>query len=356
MNAKRFLVLFFPLLLSVVGVAKGQPVASFAPQKEISENVVTNSSNSPQEAKMIPMLAIGNKWNTYEECDVLSTEPTHHKIGVDKTTYHYTIQREIEFDGKKYFEILEDNAPRLFMREDLNTGKVYARGNLDPESKEREIFDYNLKEGDVCVLYRIERDPIEESTEMQMKVISITNKNINGINRRVYQLAFGEGYPDSKFMFREEDCIKGDPFERHSIFNLTTGFWIEGIGFNQNIYGVQAIGLTGGYCTCEELLCFTDKSGTFERFSDVGCEVNYKVPRSAETPLIDKAKIYYHEGQLSLSLEDGMPHQLSIYDMSAQLIARKESFVGSVTVALPPAAKQSTILIRLDDETMLYRL
>ncbi len=332
MKCKRFIGLLIPMLFCVAFVGKSQ------------------------EAKMLPTLAVGNKWNMYQECDAIVASATESpkKIGVDKTTYHYTIEREVEMDGKKYFEVLRDGKLRFFMREDLTTGKVYRKY---PEKEEVLIFDYDLREGDVFIW---ENEPLRDSfKKLRMKVISISNKEIKGVNRRVYQLAFAPYRDDESHQGGDPfgKYTKGDPIESHPVFFLDTGFWIEGIGGNQGLGAVKCYDLVGGNCTCEELLCFTDAKGeTYQRFPKEGCEINYKVPRAIETPLLSKTKIVSSGGQLRISLEDVLPHTVSVYDMSGQLLAREERFVGSMVLRLPALGEKSTVLIRLDDESTLYTL
>lgn len=316
MMSKRFIGLFIPMLFCTVFVAKSQ------------------------EAKMLPMFAIGNKWNTHEECDVFDGETSPpKKLGTDKTTYHYTIEREVEKDGKKYFEILKDKKPYSFMREDLTTGKVYTKG-LDLKDEE-EIFDYNRQVGEIY-----------GNDLLRIKIVAITNRVINGVNRRIYQLAIGsKNVPWTK----QDEQPVADPLSNERFFSRFTGFWIEGIGPNQGISGFLSPAIVGGNCTCEELLCFTDVQGkSFTLYPEKGCEINYKVPRSVETPLLSKAKIVYSEGQLQISLEDAKTHTLSVYDMAGQLLAHREAFVNSAVIRLPASIEKATVLIRIDDQSTLY--
>lgn len=357
MISKRFIALLIPMLSCFAWTGKSQETKLTELQEAVFVNHLaerTHTKNT-QEAKMIPMLTIGNKWNTYKQCEVFDgTAKPPKKLGEDKTTYHYSIKREVELEGKKYFEILRDGELCFFMREDLTTGKVYRKY---PEREEILIFDYALKEGDVFIW---ENAPLKEGfKKLRMKVISISDKEINGSKRRVYQLAFAPYFDQEENHHQEEDPFgkytKGDPFQSHSTFFLDTGFWIEGIGGNQGLGAVQYYDLVGGHCTCEELLCFTNATGeTFTLYPESGCEINYKVPLSVETPLLSKAKVVYSEGQLQISLEDAKPHTFSVYNMAGQLLAHQETFENSVVVRLPASVERGTVLIRIDNESTLY--
>lgn len=324
MKCKRFIGLLIPMLFCIAFVGKSQ------------------------ETKMLPMLAIGNKWNTIHKCMANRNGWT----GELTYTRHYQIDREVELNGKKYFEILFEGNPVFYMREDFQTGKVYAYYDYKNGDNmgEQVVFDYNLKAGDTFFWY----NGCDHRSPTYLKVLYVKEIELQGTKRRAYKVKYYRNEEAGK------DITLDDLSEYEKENPLTGAYWLEGIGSQQGIRDIYPLQMTGG--EPEYIACFTDKEGKTFYFGNRGneCEFEefkpYRKIASVDAPLWDKVTIHKEGASLHITGKDTQPHSISVYDMSGQLLAREERFVDSTVLRLPALGEKSTVLIRLDDESTLYTL
>lgn len=328
--------LLFLLMLCIAPLAKAQ-----TQEKE-------STSKGDTEAKMIPLLAIGNKWNTIHKDYGAQRDGW---LGILTYTRHYRIDREVELNGKKYFEILLEGKPKFYMREDLQTGKVYRYHNYDGSYNmgEQVVFDYNLKAGDTFFWYNRN----DKKAPTYFKVLYVKEIDFQGSKRRAYKIKY---YANKE----EEKNITFDNLSEYEKTNPLTGdYWIEGIGSQQGIDDIYPFQMSGG--EPEYIRCFTNKEGVTYNLGEKGEECEYehfqrREKLAVEQPLSEKLQVRLLEGAIEFTMNDAGTHSLALYDMAGQLLGQKASFTDTITLPLPALNQGATLLIRVDQESMLYTI
>ena len=124
------------------------------------------SQPTPKTHPTIPTIQAGAKWHLLRRDLYIVDEPNATSTALERhvtfnaSTETFELDKTKEVDGKSYFDIgkhqLREN---LYVREDLDKGKIYLRCNFRDDNKvdgqpaEVVLFDYNYKVGDTVRVY-----------------------------------------------------------------------------------------------------------------------------------------------------------------------------------------------------------
>lgn len=329
---------------------------------------------APKTKPTIPTIQSGAKWlRLRRDIEILDTPDKDLTISVRHANFRnspevFELDKIKEINGKSYFEI--KNPPygngSTCVREDLNQGKIYLYSTFfNPDGKKSEaevvLFDYNSKVGDTIRVYSgIAQEysaPRSSKTWVAsydvpflLKVKSIDTKNLFGASRIVYTLE--RVFPD------------GIEFPKDFIYDpwylLETCQWIEGIGYSFGfLFNQVGRGLTPGFHYSDYVpLRYTSPRGDVYNFHPAAAMWDFSQPNRTSTPLSGESlnvQIARDKLGLTIRVDDGKHHDLTIYRYDGTPMVGTISFYESYALALPSTSGEK-ILIVVDDETIPYVL
>ena len=193
---------------------------------------------TPKTHPTIPTIQAGAKWHLLRRDLYIVDEPNdtstalERHVTFDASTETFELDKIKEVDGKSYFDIGKHQfRENLYVREDLDKGKIYLRCNfrdpnkVDGQPAEVVLFDYNYKVGDTVRVYSgydnderlsldYEQGALGWKQPFLLRVIDIRTRDMLGANRIVYTL--------------ERVLVKSDkPRSSLEVYQ-----WIEGIGYS----------------------------------------------------------------------------------------------------------------------------
>lgn len=323
------------------------------------------SQPTPKTHPTIPTIQAGAKWHLLrrdlyivDEPNATSTALERH-VTFDASTETFELDKIKEVDGKSYFDIGKHQfRENLYVREDLDKGKIYLRCNfrdpnkVDGQPAEVVLFDYNYKVGDTVRVYsgydndeRLSLDYEQEALGWKrpflLRVIDVRTREMLGANRIVYTL--------------ERVLVKGD-MPRSS---LEVYQWIEGIGYSFGfLFNKEELGLVPGFTYLDYTpLCYTSPTGDVYKFhpSEL-CEI--KQTRGTAAPLTSESlDVQIERDQLGLTIRvnDDKHHDLTVYRSDGATLVGTTSFYESYALA-KFGYEGEKIFVVVDDETIPYIL
>ena len=323
------------------------------------------SQPTPKTHPTIPTIQAGAKWhllrrNLYivDEPNATSTALERH-VTFDASTETFELDKIKEVDGKSYFDIGKHQfRENLYVREDLDKGKIYLRCNFRDDNKvdgqpaEVVLFDYNYKVGDTVRVYSgydnderlswdYEQGALGWMRPMLLRVIDIRTREMLGANRIVYTL---------------ERVLLASDKPRSS---LEVYQWIEGIGYSFGfLFNKEELGVVPGFTYLDYTpLCYTSPTGDVYKFhpSEL-CDI--KQTRGTTVPLTrESLDVQIERDRLGLTIRvnDDKHHDLTVYRSDGTALVGTTSFYESYALALL-CNDGEKIFVVVDDETIPYIL
>ena len=320
---------------------------------------------TPKTHPTIPTIQAGAKWHLLRRDIYIVDKPNDTSTALERhvtfnaSTETFELDKIKEVDGKSYFDIGKYQfRENLYVREDLDKGKIYLRCNfrdpnkVDGQPAEVVLFDYNYKVGDTVRVYSgydnderlsldYEQGALGWMRPFLLRVINISTREMLGANRIVYTL--------------ERVLVKGDKLRS----SLEVYQWIEGIGYSFGfLFNKEELGVVPGFTYLDYTpLCYTSPAGDVYKFhpSEL-CEI--KQTRGTAAPLTSESldvQIVRDQLGLTVHVNDDKHHDLTIYRSDGTTLVGTTSFYESYTLALPSNAGEK-VLVVVDDETIPYIL
>lgn len=320
---------------------------------------------TPKTHPTIPTIQAGAKWHLLrrdlyivDEPNATSTALERH-VTFDASTETFELDKIKEVDGKSYFDIGKHQfRENLYVREDLDKGKIYLRCNFRDDNKvdgqpaEVVLFDYNYKVGDTVRVYSgydnderlswdYEQGALGWMRPMLLRVIDIRTREMLGANRIVYTL--------------ERVLLASDKLRS----SLEVYQWIEGIGYSFGfLFNKEELGLVPGFTYLDYTpLCYTSPTGDVYTFHPSGlCDI--KQTRGTTAPLTrESLDVQIERDRLGLTIRvnDDKHHDLTVYRSDGTALVGTTSFYESYSLAMF-GYEGEKIFVVVDDETIPYIL
>ena len=320
---------------------------------------------TPKTHPSIPTIQAGAKWHLLRRDIYIVDKPNDTSTALERhvtfnaSTETFELDKIKEVDGKSYFDIGKHQfRENLYVREDLDKGKIYLRCNfrdankVDGQPAEVVLFDYNYKVGDTVRVYSgydnderlswdYEQGALGWMRPMLLRVIDIRTREMLGANRIVYTL---------------ERVLLASDKPRSS---LEVYQWIEGIGYSFGfLFNKEELGLVPGFTYLDYTpLCYTSPTGDVYKFhpSEL-CEI--KQTRGTAVPLTSESlDVQIERDQLGLTIRvnDDKHHDLTVYRSDGTALVGTTSFYESYSLAMF-GYEGEKIFVVVDDETIPYIL
>ena len=320
---------------------------------------------TPKTHPSIPTIQAGAKWHLLRRDIYIVDKPNDTSTALERhvtfnaSTETFELDKIKEVDGKSYFDIGKHQfRENLYVREDLDKGKIYLRCNfrdankVDGQPAEVVLFDYNYKVGDTVRVYSgydnderlsldYEQGALGWMRPMLLRVIDIRTREMLGANRIVYTL---------------ERVLLASDKPRSS---LEVYQWIEGIGYSFGfLFNKEELGLVPGFTYLDYTpLCYTSPTGDVYKFhpSEL-CEI--KQTRGTTAPLTrESLDVQIERDQLGLTIRvnDDKHHDLTVYRSDGTTLVGTTSFYESYALA-KFGYEGEKIFVVVDDETIPYIL
>lgn len=298
---------------------------------------------TPKTHPSIPTIQAGAKWHLLRRDIYIVDKPNDTSTALERhvtfnaSTETFELDKIKEVDGKSYFDIGKHQfRENLYVREDLDKGKIYLRCNfrdankVDGQPAEVVLFDYNYKVGDTVRVYSgynneerlsldYEQGALGWMRPMLLRVIDIRTREMLGANRIVYTL---------------ERVLLASDKPRSS---LEVYQWIEGIGYSFGfLFNKEELGLVPGFTYLDYTpLCYTSPTGDVYKFhpSEL-CEI--KQTRGTAAPLTSESlDVQIERDQLGLTIRvnDDKHHDLTVYRSDGTALVGTTSFYESYALA-----------------------
>lgn len=320
---------------------------------------------TPKTHPTIPTIQAGAKWHLLRRDLYIVDDPNDTSTALERhvtfnaSTETFELDKIKEVEGKSYFDIGKYQfRENLYVREDLDKGKIYLRCNfrdankVDGQPAEVVLFDYNYKVGDTVRVYSgynneerlsldYEQGALGWMRPMLLRVIDIRTREMLGANRIVYTL---------------ERVLLASDKPRSS---LEVYQWIEGIGYSFGfLFNKEELGLVPGFTYLDYTpLCYTSPTGDVYKFhpSEL-CEI--KQTRGTAAPLTSESlDVQIERDQLGLTIRvnDDKHHDLTVYRSDGTALVGTTSFYESYSLAMF-GYEGEKIFVVVDDETIPYIL
>ena len=323
------------------------------------------SQPTPKTHPTIPTIQAGAKWHLLRRDIYIVDEPNDTSTALERhvtfnaSTETFELDKIKEVDGKSYFDIGKHQfRENLYVREDLDKGKIYLRCNFRDDNKvdgqpaEVVLFDYNYKVGDTMRVYSgydnderlswdYEQGALGWMRPMLLRVIDIRTREMLGANRIVYTL---------------ERVLLASDKPRSS---LEVYQWIEGIGYSFGfLFNKEELGLVPGFTYLDYTpLCYTSPTGDVYTFHPSGlCDI--KQTRGTTAPLTrESLDVQIERDRLGLTIRvnDDKHHDLTVYRSDGTALVGTTSFYESYSLAMF-GYEGEKIFVVVDDETIPYIL
>lgn len=313
----------------------------------------------------IPTIQAGAQWHLLRREIYIVDEPNEtstaleRHVGFNALTETFELDKIKEVDGKSYFDIGKYQfRENLYVREDLDKGKIYLRCNfrdpnkVDGQPAEVILFDYNYKVGDTVRVYsgynneerlslNYEQGTLGWMQPFLLRVIDIRTREMLGANRIVYTL---------------ERVLLESGMPRLS---LEVYQWIEGIGYSFGfLFNKEELGVIPGFTYLDYTpLCYTSPTGdTYKFHPSELCDI--KQTRGTVPPLTSESLNVQIERDplgLTIRVDDDKHHDLTVYSSDGTTLIGTTSFSESYALALPNMDGEKLLLV-IDGENILYAL
>ena len=307
------------------------------------------SQPTPKTHPTIPTIQAGAKWHLLRRDLYIVDDPNDTSTALERhvtfnaSTETFELDKIKEVEGKSYFDIGKYQfRENLYVREDLDKGKIYLRCNFrDPNKVGDTVRVYSGYNNEEQISLDYEQGALGWMRPFLLRVIDISTREMLGANRIVYTL---ERVLVKSYMSRS---------------SLEVYQWIEGIGYSFGfLFNKEELGVVPGFTYLDYTpLCYTSPTGDVYKFHPSGlCDI--KQTRGTTAPLTrESPDVQIERDQLGLTIRvnDNKHHDLTVYRSDGTTLVGTTSFYESYALAIF-GYEGEKIFVVVDDETIPYIL